>query len=531
MPEPAPFSYDEMPYISLPFPQSHPGRLATLAKLFGLRSPAVESCRVLELGCAGGGNLISMASAMPNARFLGIDLSARQIEQGRATVVELGLTNIELRQADIAGVDAAYGEFDYIISHGIYSWVPAAIRDNLLSICRDNLAPDGVAYVSYNTMPGWGIRGILRDVMLYHSRRATGAAERIGQARTALDFLARCLPPETPYSAVLQQDLEGLATVSDAYLSHDHLEDVNQAVYFHQFVEHAERHGLQYLAEAEFSAMAPKISPEAREALRRMAPDLVAREQYLDFLHHRSFRQTLLVHQGAAVNRNLDAQSVQEFQIASPVEAVSRAPVLAQGASESFRTTNGATISTVSAISKAALLLLGGQWPLAPTFGQLLAAARARLQAVADDGGNEADAATLERDARFLGIEMLQCYAAGIVELRVWSPRLGLATAERPVASPLARMQAARGPGGEVTNLLQQRVTLKGIGGALLPMLDGSRDRDALVAALAKRVAEGALQLQQQGRSPPPGPAPENVLRTALEESLSELARAALLIE
>ena len=525
MPEPAASSYDEMPYVTLAFRQTHPGRLAALAQLFGMRTPAVESCRVLELGCASGGNLISMAITLPDARFLGIDLSARQIGQGRQIIAALGLTNIELRHADIAGVDASYGRFDYIVSHGIYSWVPAHIREKLLSICRENLVPDGVAYVSYNTLPGWGIRGILRDAMVYHSRAAQGAAERVRQARAILDFLTRNLPSDTPYSAVLRQDLETLSQARDAYLLHDHLEEDNEPVYFHQFAEAAQRHGMQYLAEAEFSMMTPtNFSAQTKKELRHIAPDLIAHEQYLDFLSYRRFRQTLLVHRSVTLNRKLDAQSVQEFQIASPAQPDSPNPTLDQGASETFRAPNGATITAVSAISKAALLLLLQQWPLAVPFAQLVAASRARL---IEGTRAVADAVTLERDTRILGIEMMQCYAAGVVELRVWSPRLSLSASARPIASPLARLQSARGD--DITNLLQQGVITNGIGRALLPLLDGSRDRDALVAALAKLVAEGALQLQQQNNSVTRGPAPEIVLRAALEETLSALAKTALL--
>ena len=131
---------------------------------------------MLELGCASGDNLIPMALGLPNARFVGIDLSARQIEQGQRQVSALGLANIELRQYNIADVDASWGKFDYIICHGIYSWVPAPVRERLLAICRDNLAPNGVAYVSYNTLPGWHMRGMIRDMMIYHSAAFPGAA-------------------------------------------------------------------------------------------------------------------------------------------------------------------------------------------------------------------------------------------------------------------------------------------------------------------------------------------------------------------
>jgi methyltransferase-like protein/SAM-dependent methyltransferase len=527
MPEPASSSYDEMPYINRPFMQTHPGRLAALAKLFGMRPPAVDSCRVLELGCASGDNLISMAVAMPDARFLGIDLSARQIEQGRQTIAALGLTNIELRHADIAAVDASYGQFDYIVSHGIYSWVPAPIREKLLSICRENLVPDGIAYVSYNTLPGWGIRGMLREVMVYHSRHAAGAAERVRQSRAMLDFLARGLPPDTPHGALLRQDVEVLSQVPDAYLIHDHLEEVNEPIYFHQFVEAAQRHDMQYLAEADFSTMTPaNLPPQVAAGLRHIAPDIVALEQYLDFLHNRAFRQTLLVHQGVTLNRNLNAHSVQAFQIASPVRPVSQTPSLTQGANESFRAPNGATFNTVSTITKAALLLLMRQWPAALPFTQLVAAARASLQ---ENTGAVADGSTLARDTKFLGSEMLQSYAAGVVEFRVWSPLLSVTASARPTASPLARLQAARSD--EVTNLHQQRVTLNGISRVLLPLLDGSRDRDALVAVLVRLAAEGSLNVQQQGKALTHGPALEKVLRDALEENLPRLAKAALLLD
>ena len=121
-------AYDELPYLRLPFPQTHPGRLAAQARLFGVTAPPVATCRVLELGCASADNLVPMAVAAPAARFVGIDLSARQIDEGRATIAALGLTNIELVAADIMAIDASFGTFDYIVAHGVYSWVPPDVR-------------------------------------------------------------------------------------------------------------------------------------------------------------------------------------------------------------------------------------------------------------------------------------------------------------------------------------------------------------------------------------------------------------------
>lgn len=118
-------AYDDVPYPSVPFPQTHPDRLATLATLFGMRTASVEGCRVLELGCGDGGNLIPMALVLPGSRFLGLDLAGEPIGRGRATINALGLRNVELRQEDLRAfdrsVDADLEPFDFIIGHGVYS--------------------------------------------------------------------------------------------------------------------------------------------------------------------------------------------------------------------------------------------------------------------------------------------------------------------------------------------------------------------------------------------------------------------------
>src|SRR5262245_33479507 len=101
MPTPTPTSYDIFPYESHPFAQTHPDRLATVATLLGLKPPPVAKCRVLEIGCSDGGNLIPMAVELPGSTFLGIDLSAREIEDGQAMLDKLGLPNIELRRMGI----------------------------------------------------------------------------------------------------------------------------------------------------------------------------------------------------------------------------------------------------------------------------------------------------------------------------------------------------------------------------------------------------------------------------------------------
>lgn len=521
-------SYDEMPYINRAFPQTHPDRLATLAKLFGITAPDLETCRVLELGCASGDNLIPMAMGLPNGQFLGIDFSERQISQGQQDVKSLQLENIELRHANIAEVDASYGEFDYIICHGIYSWVPESIREKILAICRQHLAPQGVAYVSYNTLPGWHTRGMVRGMMLYHSGSLQKATMKVQQARALLNFLVQSVPTDTAYGITLKQELDVIRTQPDAYLFHDHLEETNEPMYFHQFAEAAGRHQLQYLAEANFSEMLiSHFPPQVGETLRRIAPDVVRMEQYIDFLRNRTFRQTLLLHQGLTVQRNLEGQVLKGLYVVSPAQPVSAQPSLAERVAESFRSPNGATVATSNAVTKAALLLLAQRWPLGLAFEELVVAARSKLAA---SSGVNGDAATLSKDTHILGSDLLQCYAADVAELRVRAPRLCLIPSARPIASPLARLQVERD--ATVTNLLHGAVLLDAFGSRLLRLLDGTRDKEALVAAMAELVATGRLQMtHQSGESLIAALTQEEILRKSVDENLTKLAKSALLLD
>ena len=164
--------YDALPYVSVPYHQTQPARLAGIARLFGMDAPDASRASVLELGCASGGNIVPLAARFPEARFVGVDLSARQVADGQARIAALGLTNIEIVQGDIATVDLSSRRFDYVICHGVYSWVPPEVQEAMFRIMAKTLAGNGIAYVSYNTYPGWHLRTVVRDICLRHAGSA-----------------------------------------------------------------------------------------------------------------------------------------------------------------------------------------------------------------------------------------------------------------------------------------------------------------------------------------------------------------------
>src|SRR5262249_25122920 len=144
----------------------------------------------------------------------------------------------------------------YVIAHGLYSWVPNTTQEKILEICKRHMAPNGVAYVGYNTLPGWRMRGSVRDLMRYHALTFPEPDRRMAQARAMLDFLARGVPEENnAYAKLLRSELDPLRQAPDYYILHEYLADINEPLYFSQFVERAYAHGLQYLADAEFATM------------------------------------------------------------------------------------------------------------------------------------------------------------------------------------------------------------------------------------------------------------------------------------
>lgn len=536
-------SYDEVPYPTTSHVFTHPDNLATAAVLLGLTPVPVTHCRVLELGCAGGGNLIPLAVSLPHSEFVGVDASAVQIQDAQAAQAALALKNITFQQLDILDITPAFGKFDYIIVHGIFSWVPTAVRDKILEICYQNLSPHGVAYVSYNTYPGWHMLGTIREMMLYHTRHTTEARMRIAKAREMLKFMTDSLTAASglsnsklvkAYAGFLQSETEHIGSSTDSYVYHEELEDVNDPIYFHEFAAWADRHHLQYLCEANFSDVFLNDFPtEVMNELLKMARDLVELEQYMDFLRNRTFRKTLLVHQDQSVSRRLRPDVAQRLYAASNARPASAQPDIRSIAVEEFSSPEGLKFATDHPVTKAALVHLESVWPQAIPFAELLDRAYERL------GQGSVAANVRAQDEQLLSANLLKgfTYSGRLIELHTYAPQFALTPSERPVASPWARYQAQTN--SELTNLCHVRVELKGIAQYLLSHLDGTHDRTELLEGLEKSVAAGTLILQPISETPTepatPAPAPDGegthrILVEEMEDSLQKLARAALLI-
>jgi methyltransferase-like protein/trans-aconitate methyltransferase len=519
-------AYDEIPYLSNPFRQTRPERLAAVAKLFGLESPYIERCRVLELGCSMGGNLIAMAQDSPASRFVGIDASARQIAEGWKTIDLLGLKNIQLKHLDILEVGDDLGEFDYIVSHGVFSWVPPRVQNKMLEICQRLLAPNGVAYISYNTYPGWHIRGVVRDMMIYRGMQFAQPDDRLARAKSLVEFVAKATQgADTPYARLLQNELKIIGQMEDYYLHHEHLEENNQPLYFHEFAKKLAVNGLQYLGEADFSTMvATNFSAEVAKTLNELgAHDILQMEQYMDFVRCRYFRKTLICRSGVRLSRSLTPAVVRPLLLASDAAPAGGETALDPARTVAFQTPAGHKISCRSPLTKAALRALQGEWPMPVAFNDLLA--RSAIEVA--KAGLAVDAASADE---FLAGEMLTAMAAGVVEWRVTPAPYSATVGQTPAATPFARLQASRGY--KATNLRGESVSIDELHRQTLKLLDGKRDAAQIAEVLLAAVKQGALVLQREKDKSAVTDEKEmrQLLGPALEKVLANLARKALLL-
>jgi methyltransferase-like protein/SAM-dependent methyltransferase len=523
----SPSSYDLIPYPNYCFPQTHPDRAAAIATLLELQPPPVARCRVLELGCAAGSNLIPMAEELTDSTFLGIDLSQRQINDGKKAIAELGLTNIELRQQSILEFEPESETFDYIICHGVFSWVPPGVQDRILTLAQRCLQPNGIAYVSYNTLPGWHMRGMIRDMMLYHGRRFSDPKQQVSQARGLLDFLVASIPmAENPYGQFLRSELESLRQAPDSYLFHDHLEENNNPLYFHQFIERASSHGLRYLADADVCMMNPQnLAPQVAQALGRVSNDLIQMEQYMDFLRNRTFRQTLLCRASHTPSYTTDPKVLTPFFISSPLLPASPHANLNPSVREDFRRPTGSTAFSLYPIVKAALLVLGEAWPRTYSLLELFCAARAKL-----DNEGIKDVVTAAEQEQQLRTALLKYYTISqdLVDFRLRPLAVTTQSGPQPLARPLARWQASSGR--PVTNLRHEFVAVEAFGRQVLQRLDGQHTRAAVVQELAAQVSNGQLTIQQSVEIVSQPQRVGQALLESVEKQLDHFGRSALLL-
>jgi methyltransferase-like protein/SAM-dependent methyltransferase len=510
-------AYEATPYHSHPITQSFPPTLEAVALAFGVEPPPSDRARILELGCAAGGNIIPLAERFPESEFVGVDLTPGQINVGQAAIDATGLTNVRLHAMDITDIGDDFGSFDYIICHGVYSWVPSHVQDAILRVCSRNLAPNGLVYLSYNTYPGWRLREMVRDMLVQYDDRSLTPAARVSRARAVLDHFVASQTKPTVHAGALKQEAEAIRAQADWHILHEQLEPYNAPVYFAEFVKRAAEHGLAYLAESKLASSAsrkPKGPPELTGG-----DDVVRVQQYIDFVHGRSFRRSLLCREGVARSVWPTAHAVSRFQFAinaAPVEPDAEDVAKAAGREViSLATAEGGRITTNNPVIIAIMRALFERAPAMLGFDELIDRV---AQAEAESGREDRQSAEQLRSA--LPDVLMQLSVGGFLEVYgrpvAIAPRVG----DKPVASVVARHMAKSGK--HVTNQRHYMMELSDVARFVLRQLDGSKTRDELVMLVSQAVAQRALRMEFSVVPRDPG--------SVVDEALGHLALQGLLL-
>lgn len=464
-------SYDQLPYDRLPFAETEPDFLAALAHLHGFRAADARKARVLELGCAQGGNLIPMAARYPGSEFVGVDLSRVQVEEGQAFIARTGLANVRLLHGDIAALPDDLGEFDFIMAHGVYSWVPDGVREALLSACRRLLRPMGIAYVSFNVEAGWRTYGRLRQLLLEHDQPEQLPMQRVDAARSLLADM-------NFDDARLQKEADYLQQASPSYVFHEYMSEINRAFSFPQFVADAEKHGLHYLGEA-----GPRrarvvlendwgLSDEARHERWLEA------EANLDEALDTRFRRALLVRGDAPLPQPQQAGLLQGLAFSAELASDDELD-FAEACEQHFKTSAGGLMPVSHPLLKAFLVVVSSACPQVLGYEQ---ASRRALELAREYGyQGEAGPGFLEALLDFVQMQGLRLHAS-IPPCKQYSTAI-------PRATALARVQATTS-GWPVTNAFHLALDIDEWGLRLLAAMDGAASIEDLALQLKNALAE-----------------------------------------
>ncbi|MGB6221648.1 methyltransferase domain-containing protein [Haloferula sp.] len=283
--------YSEHRYPALSHPEAHPAVLCASSRCAGVVSPALpENCRLLEIGCASAHHLLPLAARYPDSHFTGIDFSDTAIRSARRIADQTGLKNLTLEHADLREWTAGDEKYDYIVAHGMLSWIPDPAKEALLTLVSNSLAPNGVACLSYNTLPGWSLRHEAAAMV-----KALPALAPDGDLDALLEKLARTssISP-SPHARDLAAIFEDMRRKGPEILRFDELAPVNDPLHFSQVIHWAGQKKLRYLSESTLPEnLPPQLAPETLIHLQSLAGDPVLLQQTLDLLSGRTHRSSL----------------------------------------------------------------------------------------------------------------------------------------------------------------------------------------------------------------------------------------------
>jgi len=487
-----PVDYNHFPYASQPFPFTHPMHLGALAILYGHEPVPPNQCRLLEVGFRRGGNLLPLAVAYPDSTFVGIDIADKPFPEALRLQQDLALHNLTLKLENLLHVDVSWGAFDYIVAHGIYSWVSADVQQKLWDVCQELLSPQGLAVISFATRPAGGLSEMLRQYCRWQRPRTESTQELPARVRAWLLNLQQNLSASATGAAAVCKDLVALnlQQLDENYLVNDLCDDHHDVVSLAEVCRCAARSGLRYLGDADLERSAAALPFLAGPQTAEQEAARVDEEMRSDYWAGRQHRAAVFCRADAVPLQESLAQRLLRVELGT-----SARPITAHGQPEAdhrvdwlsdtpvrFGTPEGRAEWISSPSIKQLLRGLSQAWP------QTVPASvwRSQISSFESASGTEDALST----SPFVE-ECLQRLAQQLLVARFQPPPTTIAISEFPFANPLARLQARTQ--AEVTTYAHKVLAISDpLSRDLLTWLDGT----ASLAELQSRLALWQARMQ-----------------------------------
>jgi SAM-dependent methyltransferase len=472
--------YNEVPYLTLPERRSHPYKLATRARLHGLSPARVATARILELGCGDGGNATPIAAMFPDCNVVGVDLAARPLQRAHEWAAATSTKNIAFVQASVETFSSSI-PFDYVIAHGLASWVAPSVREALFRCIYESLHSDGVGFISFNVLPGSYLRIVMRDACLSRGAGSGPVEDRASRAREMLGLIrdhvqgGDYLPPDT-----LRAEAGFLLNLPDWYLMHDLLAEEYHPLSFAQFHRELEAAGLFYVCDTSLDRSSIGALPEpVQDALEGQEVDSVAFQSMGDIISQRMFRC-------AVVARKPPTRMLRTREcLLGPAASYTSRYDVSEHNSRELIGPGGRTIPSASSLERAVVAFLASRWPQWIGADELLDALRSD-ECLRIGGDVEA----------FLPEVCAQAMERGVIDLLLESaPRISSTLVPKPNAWLYARQLASQG--ATVTSLRHEWIDLRPEERRVLVRLDGRTSIDEIGRSLQLTTREVQSIVQQ----------------------------------
>lgn len=257
-----------------------------------------EESAYLELGFGQGLSACIHAAATPS-EIWATDFNPSQV-----------LTAISLLQsADIDAhlFDQSFAElserndlpkFSHIAAHGIWTWVSDANRAQIVKIFQRHLDVNGAAYLSYNTLPGWGSALSLRHLMCLYSEVATAPALGVPQqVDAAVAFADKLVQSGAVYFKLHPEVVERLKRIQGEdrhYIAHEYFNRNWEPMQFADFAKWLTPAKLDFATSANLLDQVDELNLTAdAQVMLREAGHEILRETLRDFHVNQFFRRDI----------------------------------------------------------------------------------------------------------------------------------------------------------------------------------------------------------------------------------------------